>query len=437
MNFFAVGNGLGDMFRYAWIFFIRGGWVLFIFGLSWMTLRLYMNRINSAFIASHDWVFIQIKVERENLQSTLAVEQIFTQLHAIHSGFNWAQVNLEGAVQMWLSLEIVSIGGKISYIIKTPKKYLHLVESAFYAQYPNAEIREVEDYMKNLSHWDAEKSSWDMWGTEYKMIKDFAYPIKTYQEFEHPAAEEAIIDPLAGILEAMGKIEPYELMAIQYIIRPEADLDWQPHIAEVVKEIKKEAVHKTSIWERLFFPIHAAGKKTIFEMISESGEQGHGDESNAPIMQRLSEGEKKVLLAVENKMTRPAWRTKIRTLYIAPKDKYDGTKKTSLIGGFRQFSGVVTNSLKPDLKGTWTSYNYNLSKKLEAPLVDFEIQHKKHKFLDAYVRRSYWVGAPYMIMNAEELATIFHFPLARTSTPPVERIDIKKGQPPANLPVMG
>src|SRR4051812_25176739 len=116
MNFLDVGNnGLGDMFHYAWVFFTHGGWLLFLAGITWMSMRLYMNRINSAFISSHDWVFLQIKVEKENLQSTLAVEQIFTAMHAIHSGYTWAQEKLEGAVQMWVSLEIVSLGGKISY----------------------------------------------------------------------------------------------------------------------------------------------------------------------------------------------------------------------------------------------------------------------------------------------------------------------------------
>jgi hypothetical protein len=41
-----------------------------------------------------------------------------------------------------------------------------------------------------------------------------------------------------------------------------------------------------------------------------------------------------------------------------------------------------------------------------------------------------------MIFNTEEIATLYHFPLASIKTAPVERIDIKKGQPPANLPIM-
>ena len=38
-------------------------------------------------------------------------------------------------------------------------------------------------------------------------------------------------------------------------------------------------------------------------------------------------------------------------------------------------------------------------------------------------------------MNIEELATIYHFPGDIASTPTLSRVEAKKGEPPANLPV--
>jgi hypothetical protein len=43
--------------------------------------------------------------------------------------------------------------------------------------------------------------------------------------FEH-TEQETIIDPLAGVLEVMSNIEPYELMASQIVIKPVQD-DWK------------------------------------------------------------------------------------------------------------------------------------------------------------------------------------------------------------------
>lgn len=429
-----VPGALIDMVTTAWFLFSNGGWLLSLAVLTYLSYLYYMEQIHHDFLSSQEYVFLQIKIEKENLQSTMAVEQVFAQLHAVHSGFGWSEVYLEGKLNLALSFEIVSLGGKISYIVRTPKQYRHLTESALYARYPNAEISEVEDYMSNLDHWD-EHSSWDIWGTEYTMIKDYAYPIKTYREFEHPAAEETVIDPIAGLIEALAKIEPHEMMALQMNIRPIADKEWQPHCEEVVMKLKKEAVTKITFWDKVFAPFNFLGKKSILSFL-EPTEKGP-ELGNAPIMQRLSEGEKKIIQGIELKMTKPAWETKIRTIYIAPKDRFDGTKKTAVIGNFRQLSHVTSNSLKPDISKTWTKASYVLFKNIEKPYLDYKLQYKKKQMLEAYKFRSMWVGVKPMIFNTEELATIYHFPITSMGgmNTPVERIDIKKGQPPVNLPV--
>lgn len=403
---------------------------------TFITFRLYMNKIIGNFIGSNEQIFLHIKVEKENLQSLLAMEQVFTQMHAIHGNFTWAEIYLEGKVNMWVSFEIVSIGGKISYIFRLPKRYQVLVQSAFYAQFPNAEITEISDYMEPLKHWDAEHSNWDLWGTEFKFTKDQAYPIRTWRDFEHPAAENPMIDPVAGLLEALSKAEEHELMAIQFVLRPIQDADWVPHSEKVIKKLKGEEDHEVTFLGLLTAPFDFLGKKTFFEMIKDSGgSHGAGDKKDFPTVQRMSEGEREVLNAISRKMSKTGWEVKIRTLYIAPKDRFDGTKKGAIIGGFRMMSGMTTNSLKPDVAGTWTNYNYKISKTLEAPYTEYVTEHKKHVLLKGFSERSMWIGAKPMIMNVEELATMLHFPLATTSTPPVERIDVKRGQPPQNLPV--
>lgn len=433
---YSLSGATEAMLTSAWFYFINGGWIIILIASTYMMAKLYMKHMQGQYIEGTKQIFYHIKVEKENLQSMLAVEQIFAQLHAIHTNFSWAERTLEGKVNLWVSAEIVSIGGKISYIVRTPQRYSHLVQSAFYAQFPSAEITEITDYMENLAHWDHHKSSWDMWGSEFILTKDWAYPIRTYKDFEHMAAEEKIIDPLAGILEALSRCEAHELMAIQVVLRPIADGEWQPHVLQKVKELKKEEVHTATIWDYLLAPFKAIGKKTLFEVLQEAAaKHGTEDKGYASEVMRMSEGEKKTLSGIEMKMSKTGWEAKIRAIYIAPKGQFDSPKRTALIGGFRLLSGMTTNNLKPDVKGTWTSYNYKISKALEKPYGEFVTVHKKEEFLKAYVGRSMWRGGKPLILNTEELATIYHFPLARTSTPPVERIDIKRGQPPSDLPI--
>ncbi|MDB4940123.1 MAG: hypothetical protein JWO40_548 [Candidatus Doudnabacteria bacterium] len=441
MEIFAtIAQALTEMTSSAWFFFSHGAWVIFAILVYVMLRKLYMDRINGAFIMSNTPVFLHIKIEKENLQSNLAVEQIFANLHAMHGNFTWAEIHLEGKIQLWISFEIVSLGGKISYIVRTPEKLINLVQSVFYAQYPNAEISQVEDYMKNLEHWDQHHATWDLWGTEFKMTRDYAYPIKTWREFEHPSAEVPILDPLTSMLEALSRAEAHELLAMQIIIRPVADNEWVPHVQEVVKKLKEEPVpHKATWVDRIFPFVNWGSEKTLFEVIAggEGGHGGHDDKKpDQPKVLRMSEGERNILKAIETKITKPGYQVKIKYLYIAPKDKFDGSKKSAMIGAMRGFGGIVTNNLKPDVSGTWTNYNYKLFKALEKPFVDFVNVERKHLFLKGYVRRSMWIGANPMVMNTEELATLYHFPLATIGTAPVERIDVKKGQPPANLPIM-
>jgi hypothetical protein len=40
------------------------------------------------------------------------------------------------------------------------------------------------------------------------------------------------------------------------------------------------------------------------------------------------------------------------------------------------------------------------------------------------------------ILNIEELATVFHFPLAVVSTTELEKVESRKGSPPASLPII-
>lgn len=424
------------MLAAAYSVFIHGGWALILVLLMAITWKVYMNKIQSDYVGSTEQVFLHVKVERENLVSLRAVDALFSQLHAVHTSFTWAEKYLEGRVNLWLSFEIVSIGGRISYIIRTPKKYVHLVESSIYAQFPNAEITEVEDYMKNLRHWTPE-SDWDLWGTEYLQTKDFVFPIRTYRDFEHPAAEEKILDPLAGLLEALGKMEPHEMYGVQIVIRPIADPEWQPHAKEVVAELRGEPVHKETLGQKLLKPFDILGHKTIIQAITEPSARAHKEDAPnvAPIM-RLTEGERKIISDIEIKASKVGYEVKIRNLYIAAKDKFDSNKKTSIIGAFRSMAGVSTNNLKPDTSHTWTNYNYKVFKKLEKPFTDYMINLKKHHMLEGYCARSMWIGASPMILNSEELATIYHFPLATVGVPPVESIDVKKGQPPADLPIM-
>ena len=112
-----------EILKMIWtIFYDYYGWVIFIFGFYHMFKFSYMEEIQHHFLHSTEWVFLRILVPKENRVSTMAVENIFSQMHALHRGLTWNEVYMEGKFQLWYSLEIVSLGGQVSFIIRCPKK---------------------------------------------------------------------------------------------------------------------------------------------------------------------------------------------------------------------------------------------------------------------------------------------------------------------------
>lgn len=431
----AVPN-FGLILNQVWYFLSNGGWILVVLTFAYLLYLVYMDEINGQFLNSQEWVFLSVKVPRENLVSTLAVEQIYSQLHALHTNITFAQKYIEGKLQLWYSLEIVSLGGKVSFIIRTPKKLKQLVEASFYSHYPQAEISETSDYLENLE-FDPEKSDFDIFGTEYKLISDQTIPIKTYKDFEHSASENIIVDPLTPTFEALSKMEPHELFAVQILIQPVADSEWKPDGEKKAKELQGEKVpEKMTFLKLLLLPFDAFAKFSFKDAILPKPAKEEGAQQKT--FMNLSDVDKERINLVLKKIGKPGYNLKMRHLYLAPKDKFDGSKKALMIGAVRTLGSAQTNSFKPDTKKTWTSVEYQLSPTLEEPYIKYLIKDKKKKFFKGFKNRSMGIGISPFIFNVEEIATIYHLPLTvNQEAPPsaVSTTETKKSQPPANLPI--
>jgi hypothetical protein len=283
-----------------------------------------------------------------------------------------------------------------------------------------------------------EKSYYDVWGTEFKLIKDDAYPIRTYKFFEHQASQ-IIVDPLAGVLEALANIKPYELMAVQIIVRPAGE-DWKERARMLIKKLKKE---KTEKKKPSFLGEVASG---VLSGISGIAASTTGTDQNIrpeiaeyeppSMMMHLSPGEKDVIAAIESNISKIGYNTKLRLMYLAPKDKFRGEVKSSIIGGFKQFIDSTLNTMKPDLRKTWTGINPRLFPSLEKPFIDFFVKKRKKRLVRYFKNRKFAFGQKSFVFNIEELATIFHFPIVGVKTPQLTKTEIKKTDAPINLPTL-
>ncbi len=436
MNFSTIVPNFGGLFHVLATIFVNGGWIVVAWAVIYVLYLMYLGEISHQFAHSQEWVYLQIKVPKENLTSTLAVESVFGQMHALHSSLTFAQKYVEGKDQLWYSLELVSLGGKISYIVRTPKKAKDLVEAAFYAQYPEAEMTEINDYMENITY-DPEMSEINIWGSEFKLLEDDVIPIKTYRDFEHPSAEEKIIDPLSGHLEALAKMGPHEFYGVQIILQPLGDNEWKPRGELKVKElIGEDAPHETKISDILLAPFNWVANFSFKDALL-SGGHGHDEQkSGKNDWQSMTDMAKERVNLVERKIGKPGYKTKIRHLYIAPREKFDGSKKGIVIGSYRPLGSAMTNTFKPDTKKTWTSLEYNISPTLERPYIDYEEKRRKRNIFNGYKNRDIHMGNPMFVLNIEEIATLYHFPIStKAISSTIEKTESKKGQAPVNLPI--
>ena len=88
------------------------------------------------------------------------------------------------------------IDGQVHFYIRTPTRIRDLIETQMYAQYPQSQVKEVEDYTLAVDE-ITPQSAWNAWGCEFGLLKPEAFPIKTYVDFglDKDPKEEFKIDP--------------------------------------------------------------------------------------------------------------------------------------------------------------------------------------------------------------------------------------------------
>lgn len=363
---------------------------------------------------------------RQEIKPVKAMENVFSVLWATYDPANKKEKWFEGKFLLYFTLEIASVEGVPHFYIRIPQGLKKTVESAIYSQFPEIEITEVPDYVKNIPSGLPNKE-WDIWGCDYALAKSDIYPIKTYRQFfeeKEGLKEEKQIEPLAALLEGLARLEKGEQIWIQMMARPVS-----------VAENNYIQRGKTEINRLVGRPEAPAGRKSLFrEFINLSvfgtlpGEVKPGEKPVIPPEMKLTPGERGVVQAIEEKISKNAFSVNIRFVYVAKRENFLGAMKTIPITFFNQFSTQHLNGLRPYGK---------TATKVQAPdfFVGARTHLKKRAMYDRYRAREK-IPETAFILNIEEIATLFHFPsLESVSEAILPRIATKKGSPPLELPV--
>ena len=336
---------------------------------------------------------LMIRVPKENEKGALAAEQMFASLHGL--------LKLTPEVQEHITFEIAASSSGIFFYTWVPEHLIEFVKSQIFAQYPDAEIEEREDYAKNIS--DLGRS---LGGARIVLSRECFFPIKTFPDFK--------VDPLAAITGALSEVGEKDEVWIQILIRPLPDV-WQEaghqYIDAVRAGVGEVGVSLGGLARTVlgaFVSVLVDMPRMIFapEREGEANAEGGGKVQLSPAQQTE-------IQAIEEKMSRMGFEAGIRILVMAETPGRSQTLLRGVVASFKQFSTANLNSF---VKGEEVS--------------------DLNQFLEDFRMRRFPEGWAY-VLNTEELASVFHLPNVSVETPAIAWSLYKKGEPPLNLPTEG
>ncbi len=377
--------------------------------LLWQTYLFY---IRSKYIKEQEWVLLEIKIPKEITKSPRAMELL---LEVFYQTFEGELIDryIRGSIRSWFSLEIVSFGGKIHFYFYVPKFFHNIVESRIYSQYPEVEVINCDhDYTEDVTYGQP-NSPWDIFGREFKLDKPEVYPIRTYVDYEldKDPKEEFKIDPMTPMLEFLSTIKPTEQIWVQILI-----------MAGKKRFPRDPKTGKPTGWQKEV-------EKELVKLLKRDIDAK--DMATGWVKSNLSVGEREMVEAVERNLKKLPFDTGLRVLYVATEGIRPAIN-VGILSSLRQYSYERRNAFV-SIGKTVTG--------LPNPWQDpfgWRKKRRQMKLFKYYRNRSYFyppASRSSMTLTTEELATIYHFPGQVATTPSLERIPSKRGEPPVNLPI--
>ncbi|MDP3970286.1 MAG: hypothetical protein Q8P90_01160 [bacterium] len=379
-------------------------------------------------------LMFKIDVPQLNEQSMKAVEQIFVHIYggALDSPNNLVETYWDGFWQDNFSFEIVSKGGYISFYVRAPDYHKDLVQAAFYAQYPDAILTEVEDYTEEMTVDMIMEGKVKVWGSEFLLERDDTMPIRSWPQWEHSLVGRAV-DPLASVLEVMSRLDPGEEWWFQILAQP-ADLpSFKLRVqAEIDKVVEAEGFNSGGKdWVDKIIQLPLSLLETIHDSVV-SGEWSDADSSKPVTVEqrkRLTTPERVFVEELDNKRSRWVFKSKIRFMYFAEPKIYSEAKgRRGLLGALALYrfintfvEGMITRVAKNALKMRWF-------------FPDLRVRWRARRMFWAYRSRDMQRGEhDGFILNTEELASLFHFPQIEVRAPYVSKSSSRGVEPPTQL----
>lgn len=338
------------------------------------------------------------KEDFEESKSTQQVQELISVMETIFATLG--SLSAEKGLMAWLkgrqdhfSFEIVAHGGKISFYVTVPAQYRHFIEEQIHAQFPDAQIDDVPDY--NLF-----TPTGVVLGGQVKLRRQSAFPIRSYRKLES--------DPLNSITNALSKVADLDGAVVQYVVRS-ARREWRSEGIRIAKAMQQGK--KLSDAQSGGGGILKAVKKEALSFTSSS----KPDEKKEKEPYRLSPLEDEMVKGLEEKASKAGLEVNIRIVVSSSSVEKGKQYLNDILGSYGQYNIYEYGN---------SFINVKVSGGSQTQLIrNFIYRHFDERMS--------------IVLNAEELASLYHFPLSSTETPKINWLLSRKALPPSNLPAEG
>lgn len=290
--------------------------------------------------------------------------------------------------QRHFAFEIVGSKGFVYFYAAVPVAMVEVVKQAVVSAYPAARLEEVAEH--NIFS-PVGKISGTI-GGELTLKKDFGYPIATYQDLKR--------DAMMSLLNSLSSLDKEDGVGIQILMRP-AHEGWTKTATGMAGKKRKGKESKKGA------AVAGGWFKQLAVALVKPPEDKGGGGSDAP---QLSSLEQATLDAIDEKTRHPGYEVLIRVIASSNISQRADTLLRNVVASFALFDAPGKNGFK-----------YTPAKDVE-------------RFVTAYIMRFFPQENNRNILNAVELATIFHFPDQRSiPTSQLERQGSKQVDGPRNI----
>jgi len=288
---------------------------------------------------------------------------------------------------MALEMAVRATGEEIYFYLAIPRVHKDFTARQIQGFFPEANVKLVPDYTI-FSGQENYESGW------LKLNQTHMLPIRTYKESE--------VDSFASLISTFSRLRAEGEGASLQVVFQSDESGYSQKIKSAITELKSGEKFKTAVKKA-----EASLGQMFINEISSLFQSSKDEDMSKP-----KDVEQNMVEALEKKINKPLFSVNVRLVTAAGSKQEADDILLSTAGAFAQFATPLRN--------------------------DFKIirPRKNKKLITEYIFRDF-NPKEIILLNTEELASLFHFPTTATNIPRISWQKTKEAPPPQNVPSEG